>query len=147
MDKKEKIQKLKYISMSLMNGNYSLLGNTISEGKVFKIPFRGNLEEDMFEKGFLFIPKGSSIKMHKHINDIELYLLIRGDLSVKGQEVSENMCFLGEEHNIDPVSSDTFIETFKISKKYLDKVSDEYNQDRVKVLCKVYSRLENEISL
>ena len=147
MEKREKLDKLKYITMEMKNGNYSVLGNNISNGTVFKIHFRGNLEEDLFEKGFLYIPKGSGIKEHTHINDVELYRLIDGTLSVGGEEMDSNMCFIGESHNIDNVSQDTFIETFKVSKKYLDSLGYDYTLDKVKTLTKTYERLENEIGL
>lgn len=147
MNKKEKIEKLEYITMSLEIGNYILLNEAISTGKVFKIPFRGNLEEDMFESNFLYIPKGSSIKVHKHTNDVELYRLIKGTLVVDGKEMNINICFIGESHSIDKVSEDTFIETFKVSKKYLDSLGKDYTDNKVKTLIKSYHRLESELSL
>ena len=147
MNKKEKIEKLEYITMSLEIGNYILLNEAISTGKVFKIPFRGNLEEDMFESNFLYIPKGSSIKVHKNTNDVELYRLIKGSLVVDGKEMNINICFIGESHSIDKVSEDTFIETFKVSKKYLDSLGKDYTDNKVKTLIKSYHRLESELSL
>ena len=147
MDKKEKIEKLKYICMELRSGNYTVLSDSISIGPVYKIHFRGSLDEDLFEKGFLYIPKGSGIKIHKHVNDIELYRLISGSLSVMGKEDDSNMCFIGEEHNIDVVDRDTFIETFKLNKKYLDKIGFESDNDKEETFVKTYKRLENEISL
>lgn len=147
MEKREKLDKLKYITMEIKYGNYTILSDNISNGTVFKIHFRGNLEEDLFEKGFLYIAKGSGIKKHTHTNDIELYRLIDGDLSVGGEEMNYNMCFIGESHNIDIVSQDTFIETFKVSKKYLDSLGNDYTDNKVKTLIKTYERLENEINL
>lgn len=147
MNKQEKIEKLKFIYFALTNKDYEKLGDNISEGNVFKIHFRGNLEEDNFEKGFLFIPKGSSIKKHTHTNDVELYRLITGELSVSGEKMNDNMCFIGESHNIDKVSRDTFIETFKVSKKYLDTLGKDYTEEKEKTLIKIYSRLEDEIGL
>ena len=147
MDKKERIEKLKYIAFALSHDDYQMLGDNISEGNVFKVHFRGNLEKDNFEKGFLFIPKGSSIKKHTHTNDVELYRLITGELSVFGKKMNDNMCFIGESHNIDKVSRDTFIETFKVSKKYLDTLGKDYTEEKEKTLIKIYSRLEDEIGL
>ena len=147
MDKDKIEERLEYIAMELQRRNYKILDDSISQGNVYKISFRGNLDVNMFEHSFLYLPKGSSIKTHKHTEDIELYLLIRGSLSVFGEKVNENMCFLGEEHNIDPVEEDTFIETFKLSKKYLEKVSSEYKKNKEKLLSKTYNRLEYELSL
>lgn len=147
MKKEEKIEKLEYISMEMENGNYTILNDSISKGTVFKIPFRGDLEEDNFEIGYLYIPKGSAIKKHVHTNDIEMYRLIDGILSVDGIKQCNNMCFIGESHNIDKVECDTFIETFKVNKKYLDSIFSEYTTDKEKTLIKVYNRVENELSI
>ncbi len=147
MELKERIEKLKYIALEMKNGNYTILGDNISNGTVFKIHFRGNLGKDFFEKGFLFIPEGSGIKEHTHTNDIELYRLIDGSLSVGGEFMDSNMCFIGESHNIDTAIQDTFIETFKVSKKYLDLLGDDYTLDKVKTLVRTYIRTEYEIGL
>ena len=147
MELKEAVDKLQYIRMEIESGNYSILNNSISNGIVYKIHFRGDLNTDYYESGFLFIPKGSGIKKHTHINDIELYRLIDGTLSVLGKTTLDNMCFIGDTHNIDCCNTDTFIETFKVSKEYLNKINFEDSSDKSKSLIKIYNRINMELSL
>lgn len=110
MDLKEKIE----------NKEYTILPESIAIGTVYKILIHGNLDQDGYEIGYLYLPKGSGIKEHFHINDIELYSLIKGTLKVNNIEMDNNICVLNEKHSIDIVPTDTIIRTFKISKKYLE---------------------------
>ena len=77
----------------------------------------------MYEVGYLYLPKSSGIKEHKHTNDIERYKLISGVLRVFNFPSTNNICPLNHVHCIDPVPEDTIIETCKISKTYLNKLS------------------------
>jgi len=100
------------------------LPDTIASGIVLKIHCEGNLEVDGYENGFLVLTPGSEIKEHTHINDIEKYIVLTGKLSVRNEEMNENLCFIGERHNIDKVYELTVIKTLKISKKLLDDKDD-----------------------
>lgn len=101
------------------------LPDTIANGIVYKLGYDGNLAEDGYEKGFLILTKGSGIKKHRHLNDIEKYVLLSGILSVDGKQSSSNICLLGNEHNIDTVTETTIIKTLKISKDMIyDKLEN-----------------------
>lgn len=63
---------LKYVQMQLECGNYTILPESIAVGIVYRIRYCGNLEEDGYECGFLYISRDSGIKDHVHINNIEL---------------------------------------------------------------------------
>lgn len=109
------------IQKKIEEGDYVLLPDTIAIGPVYKISYEGDLENDGYEKGFLFLPEGSGIKKHTHTNDIEQYTLIGGDLKVNGESIEVNRCLIGESHGIDPVSTNTAVKTLKISKKLIDE--------------------------
>lgn len=111
--------KIEYVYNQIIKGNYSVLPDDAATGLVFKILFEGDLEEDGFERAFLYIPKGVSIKMHQHTDDIELYELVLGTLRVKGKKYKSYRCFIGQKHNINKVDQVTIIETCKITKKYI----------------------------
>ena len=105
-----------YIALQFSKGNYQILPIEIAEGEVYKIPIEGSLDEDGYEKGLLYITKGSSIKPHVHTNDVEQYTLQEGTLSINGVPTDINRCYIGESHQIDPVDEPTIIKTLKISK-------------------------------
>ena len=113
------LEKEKFVLDKIHQKEYTLLPVSVATGLVFKVNTYGNMEEDGFERGFLYLPKGSGIKEHSHIFDIEKYDLIMGDLKVNGEAMSSNICDLGCRHGIDIVNTDTIIETCKISDKYL----------------------------
>ena len=105
-------------------GNYcellkhiTILDDSIAEGLVYKISIEGNLNDDGFEIGFLYLTAGSSIKKPRHINESERYILGSGKLSVDGKSMIENECEVGEFHNIDRVPVDTLICTYKQKEK------------------------------
>lgn len=60
--------------------------------------------------------------MHQHIDNIERYKQLIGDLSVKGNKKKIDICLLGEVHNIDIVGEDTIIQTCKV--KHLNLLDD-----------------------
>lgn len=120
-------QKLEFIKEQIENNNYIVLPDTISINTVYKINYTGNLNYDGYELGFLFIPNGSGIKEHTHLNDIEQYKLLSGSLSVKGIISNSNQCLISDSHNIDVVNEDTFIETYKINKQF---ISEKYQKTK-----------------
>ena len=103
----------------ILEGKVSVLPVSIAIGVVYKIVEFGNLEEDGFEHGYLYLPQGSGIREHSHVSDIERYKVVFGDLNVKGEKVTSNICDLGCSHDIGVVNRDTVIETCKISSKFL----------------------------
>ena len=115
--------KIEYVMEKIKKGEFTILPDYIAIGKVYKISNFGVLEQDGIESGFLFIPKGSGIKEHYHVNDIEFYNLVCGSLSVCGKEQDSNICLIGQKHNIDIVDENTIIETKKISK---NKIIDDF---------------------
>ena len=112
-------EKIKFILDELKNNNYIILSNTISEGLVYKIHYKGDLNTTGYERGFLVLTKGSSIKEHIHTKEVEKYKLLLGKLSINGKEQKENICLLNESHMIDKVDEVTIIETFKMAKELL----------------------------
>lgn len=104
----------------------TLLPDSIAVGKVFKTSYEGNLETDGYEKEILFLPVGSGIKIHTHINDIEQYTCLTGSLKVNGKKTSINKCLINESHNIDVVSENTIVKTLKISKSLIYKNNRTY---------------------
>lgn len=114
-------QNLGFVYEQINNRNFTILPSSIATGPVFKITYDGNLEEDLYERGFLVIPKGSSINSHLHTSDIEQYTLLTGTLSINGVSMNINECLIGESHSIDPVPELTIIKTIKISNKKLNK--------------------------
>lgn len=108
-------------SKKIEDGNFALLPDSIAIGNVYKVSYEGNLIIDGYEKGFLFIPKGSGIKEHEHKDDIEQYTLISGELKINSEDMHVNRCLIGESHKIDPVSANTAIKTLKISKKLIEE--------------------------
>ncbi len=114
-------QNLNFVFEQINKRNFQVLPQSIATGPVFKITYDGNLENNLYERGFLVIPKGSSIKSHQHISDVEQYTLLTGDLSINGISMDVNECFIGQSHSIDPAAELTIIKTIKISNKNLDK--------------------------
>ena len=115
-------QNLDFVYHQINNRNFQILPETISTGPIFKILFESNLAKDGYEKGFLVIPKGSSIKEHTHIEDIEEYNLLTGNLSIKGENMNKNRCFNLEKHSIDHVSEFTVIKTIKIKNELISNL-------------------------
>ena len=109
------------VSEILASDKYKILPESIAIGQVYKVSYEGDLLIDGYEKGFLFIPKGSGIKEHEHKDDIEQYTLISGELKLNGESMHVNRCMIGESHGIDPVSVNTAIKTLKISKKLIEE--------------------------
>jgi len=108
-----------YIYNQIQNGKFSFLPQNISSGIIYKIPSNYNLVEDGFEIAYLYLRKGSCVFTHEHETDIERYRLIEGILNINGKRVYENICTINQSHSIDRVTTDTIIETFKISKEYI----------------------------
>lgn len=129
---------INYIKEKISNQEYSILPDTIAIGQVYKITEFGSLDVEGYEKGYLYLPIGSGIKKHTHINDIEKYTKIQGVLSVFGIKQQTNTCFINESHCIDIVNEDTIIKTFKISKEYLKEIPNPQSED-------IFELLENKI--
>jgi len=123
-------QDISYVLEQIENGNYTILPNSISNGKVLKIIYDGNIDNDGYERGYLVLPYGSSINEHTHTNSIEQYMIISGGLAINGENMLINECFIGDTHSIDPVLDLTIIRTIKISKE----LYEEYCNQRVKTI-------------
>lgn len=116
----DKNQNLEYVFKQIQARNYTVLPDTIATGIVLKIHYEGYLEEEGYEKGFLVLTPNSKIKEHTHINDIEKYTILTGNLSVNNEKTNENICLIGEKHNINRVNELTVIKTLKIDKKLIN---------------------------
>lgn len=93
------------------------LNDDISSGNVYKILEEGNLEEDGFEKGYLFLTLGSSILLHYHRSEKEYYKHIYGDKeAIKGC-----FCNIDQSHEITSVNDDTIVRTYKYIPKSMVK--------------------------
>lgn len=110
------------IKNKISKKEYIILDSNIAEGLVFKITENGSLTTDGYEIGYLYLKTGSSIKKHKHINDIERYELIKGNLSIDSKKANTNICLFNESHCIDKVTEDTYIKTCKINKNILNNL-------------------------
>lgn len=115
---------IKYVYSKLREGNYEILSNDIAIGKVYKITSYGDLEKDGFELGYLYLKKGSGIREHYHEDNIERYQLLYGTLTVSGEACTQNICLLHQKHSIQPVCTDTIVQTFKINSLYYHKLSN-----------------------
>lgn len=120
------MNKEEFVLEAIRNGYFEMLPDTVAIGPVYKITFSGSLTTNGIEKGFLYIPAGSGIKYHPHLQDIEIYRVIRGSLSVYGQETEINICGFGASHGIDVVAQDTIIETCKMNEIFLNESLDSY---------------------
>lgn len=116
----DKNQNLEYVFKQIQARNYTVLPDTIATGIVLKIHYEGYLEEEGYEKGFLVLTPNSEIKEHTHINDMEKYTILTGNLSVNNEKTNENICLIGEKHNINRVNELTVIKTLKIDKKLIN---------------------------
>ena len=136
------LDKLEYIHKQIKEGNISVLPEKLAIGTVYKIPYQGDLMNDGYELGFLYLSPNSGIKEHIHINDIEMYKPLVGILSVKGEQSEVNYCLLEETHNIDPVLETTIIETVKVNKNYIDSLNQENHLlEQDLLLEKVYQKI------
>lgn len=123
-------QDISFVFEQIENGNYAILPNSLSNGKVLKINYDGNIDNDGYERGYLVLPYGSSIKEHTHTDSIEQYMIISGCLTINGENVLINECFIGDTHSIDTVLDLTIIRTIKISKE----LYEEYSNQKVKTI-------------
>lgn len=79
------------------------LSSEISNGKILKISFEGNIRNDEYETGALIMEPNSKIYSHRHDEYIETYSLISDSL-VCFDALSKfwlnkfNLCKIGEEH-------------------------------------------------
>lgn len=115
----KKCEKIEYVRRAIIDGNYTILPSDVANGTVYKVWLSGNLQEEGIERGFLYIPAGSGIRLHSHQNDIEIYQLIMGQLCMDEEPLSINICGLNNCHSIKPVKEDTIIETCKINEIFL----------------------------
>lgn len=114
----------------ILEGNYRKVSESLSINDVFIINVHGNLQSIGYEYGYLYLPVGSGIKKHKHINDAEEYFLIQGKLSVLGKDEIINRCMIDEEHSIDVVSEDTLVRFTKVCKEKITNVNDVFSSAR-----------------
>lgn len=120
------MNKIEYVMNALASGNYEVLPSAITNGIVYKIKYNGNLASEGIERGFLYLPKGSSVKEHGHVKDLEYYKLVSGFMSVKGMPTEANICGFGYSHGIDEVPVDTIVETCKMNEIFLGRPLDAY---------------------
>ena len=118
------MKNLDFIKEQIQAGDYTILPESIAIGTAYKIPSFGSLEKDGIELGYLYLPKGSGIKSHQHINDIEQYRLLFGTLRVNSIDTTSNVCLLGKWHDIACVEEDTIVRTCKVSKLALDMLEN-----------------------
>lgn len=85
------------------------LDSDICDGDVYKILEDGNLKEDGYEKGYLFLMEESSILLHYHYNEKEHYKCIFGD----NTSISKNFCDINSSHEITSVNTNTIVRTYK----------------------------------
>lgn len=136
------LDELLFIYDQIEKKNYTKLPETIAIGDVYKISAFGNLEKDGFEVGYLYLPVGSGIKEHIHINDIERYKLLSGCLKINGSTSDVNICMLNNSHCIDIVSEPTIIQTCKVSKKFLNLLNDFSNESFENIINKKTSKIK-----
>lgn len=118
--------KILYVMNALKNGDYEILPASISEGRVYKIRYKGSLDGEGIERGFLYIPKNSAVRGHSHNKDLEFYKLVSGFMSVEGVPAEINICGFGYSHGIDAVPVDTIVETCKMNELFLGETLDSY---------------------
>lgn len=118
--------KILYVMNALRDGDYEILPASISEGTVYKIKYKGSLDVEGIERGFLYIPEGSAVKGHSHNKDLEFYKLVSGFMSVEGVPAEINICGFGYSHGIDLVPVDTIVETCKMNEIFLGETLDSY---------------------
>ena len=123
------MEEVVFIREIMKQKEYMVLPETIAIGTVYKIHYFGDLERNGFEIGYLYIPKGSGIKLHKHVADIERYKKIIGELVVNGEKCDINICLIGKSHGLAPVSQDTIVSTCKVTKKYLMETDILFDDD------------------
>ena len=68
------------------------------------------------------------VKYHPHNNDLEVYRLLQGVLSIDNKEMEINICGQNGEHGIDIVPTDTIIETCKMNELFLGESIDSYKE-------------------
>ena len=121
---------LKYIVDQIHLGNYKELSMKMTNDfLVYKVVYEGDLMRDGYEKAYLYMFPGASIKLHTHINDAEEYTLMQGTLNVNGVECTTNRCLLGESHCVNSSNKPIIIKTIKISRELIEK---EYNESLLK---------------
>ncbi len=91
----------------------SMLPKDIAVGDILKIRISGDIRIDNEEWGYLFLPKGTRILPHKHIDDMEKYELQYGKILINGKEANSNICFPGKEHSIDMALENSLIKYSK----------------------------------
>ncbi len=86
----------------------ALLDKSIANGKVYRLSGKGSLNVDGYEKAYLFLFKGSSIKNHVHKNEKEHYKQITNE-----GEKHIGFCDINESHSIPEVLENTLVKTYK----------------------------------
>lgn len=123
-----KFKKL-YVKNRIENDKFTILPNELTKGNVIKIKGFGSLNIEGYEHGFLYLPKGSSVKFHEHINEIEMYKLNSGDKNALNSNCE--ICLLDTSHGINTVECDTIIETFKLNKNIIEQIDDLASTDLI----------------
>ncbi len=103
----------------------SLLPNNIAVGDVLKVRVSGDIREDNEEWGYLYLPKGTKILPHTHIDDMEKYELIFGKIIINGKEAKYNTCLPGKQHSIDMAVENSLIKYNKTKVLKKDKKINE----------------------
>lgn len=121
---------LMYVVSQISSKNYIILSDYMADGLVYKIPLVGNLKEEGYEMGYLYLPVSSGIKEHMHINNtVERYRLINGELKVNGNSELVNICDLEDSHSVDKVEKPTLIEYCKVNRVIFGKQEKLSNED------------------
>ena len=111
--------KKQFVERKINKEEYIKLPKSISKGNVLRISGYGDLEEDYFQHGFLYMQEGSEINSHLYFNNIELYRLISGDI-----KINEKTCLLGEKYGIKNVDCDTILEYFEVNRKICGHINN-----------------------
>lgn len=105
----EIIEKFDYDFNKLYRCITKINNTNIANGNVYRIYEKGDLQEEGYEKGYLFLTEGSSILEHIHTKEKEHYRYILGDINC----ISKKYCNIDESHRITSVNTDTIVRTYK----------------------------------
>ena len=111
----DNIHDIEYVRRMIEMNRYTLLPSSVAVGNVYKIVYEGNIDALGYEKGFLYLPKGTGIKEHVHNTSAERYTLLCGEMNINGQSSLKDDCLLGGSHSVSVVDRDTIIKTLKVS--------------------------------
>lgn len=124
---KDKLIIMKHLPDSVLNKyNYNfnkiinkidLLDDNNVNGKIYKLREEGYLNVDGYEKGYLFLFKGSSINIDSNKEKVHYKMVNKN-----GEETYINFCNIDSSFKIDMVKENTLIRTYKyIPSELLEK--------------------------